>query len=156
MFARLLGLFFIFRFPVGLSYGFIQLIDIDRLFQKGECSHLMGQLLVLFLAMTGQDNHFHIRVLLLDLVQNAETIYTRHPQVQNHDFRFIIIHNRIRKDHHMMTSLLGLSVAGFLCLLFSQTRVIGVMAMLAIIVLDPKLFLGVATLGGIGFYIFKK
>jgi hypothetical protein len=56
----------------------------------------------------------------------------------------------------MMTSLLGLSVAGFLCLLFSQTRAIGAMAMLAIIVLDPMLFLGVAAVGGLGFWIFTK
>jgi len=56
----------------------------------------------------------------------------------------------------MLTSLLGLSVASFICILFSQTRSIGALGMMVLIVLDPKLFLGVAALGGLGCYIFKK
>jgi hypothetical protein len=56
----------------------------------------------------------------------------------------------------MLTSLLSLSVASFVCMLFSQTRSIGALGMIVIIVLNPKLFLAMAVLTGVGYYILKK
>ncbi len=56
----------------------------------------------------------------------------------------------------MLTSLLGLSVASLVCMLFAQTRSVGALGMMIIIVMNPMLFLGVAALGGLGYWIFKQ
>jgi hypothetical protein len=56
----------------------------------------------------------------------------------------------------MLESLLGLSIATLVCMLFPQTRSIGALGMLVLAVLCPKIFLGVAALGGIGYYVFKR
>lgn len=56
----------------------------------------------------------------------------------------------------MLTSLLGLSVASFFCMLFSQTRSIGALVMIILIFLNPILFLAITALGGVGYFILRK
>jgi len=56
----------------------------------------------------------------------------------------------------MITSLIALAMASALFLLFAQTRWVGALIAVVLIYLSPWVFLGMAALGGVGYYIFKQ
>lgn len=56
----------------------------------------------------------------------------------------------------MLTSFIALAVASFVFMFFAQTRWIGALGTIIIIFLNPLLFIGMAAMGGIVYYFYRK